>query len=107
MLAGLTAGRLFDRDRLATFYRKRLPLSGGISNVNLNHSWARRYHPDPLIDYLRISPTGPMMPLVFSTTTLGSSFHFGLTRRSALVTDAMAEQIAAHFIRRLTQVADA
>jgi hypothetical protein len=28
-----------------------------------------RLSPRPLLDYIRVSPTGPMMPLVFATTT--------------------------------------
>ena len=49
----------------------RMPLAAGISNVNLNRSWAAAYHPAPLLDYLRVTPTGPMLPLVFTTTTIG------------------------------------
>ncbi|MGH7214372.1 MAG: hypothetical protein ACREIT_06385, partial [Tepidisphaeraceae bacterium] len=102
MLAGLVAGRLLERDGTVTFYRKRVPLAGGISNVNLNRTWAADYHPDPLIDYMRVSPTGPMMPLVFTTTTLGKRFHFGLTRRASIINDDAANAIASSFIERLT-----
>jgi hypothetical protein len=69
IMAGLVAGKMMDRNGVITFYRKRVPLAGGISNVNLNKSWASEYHPDPLLEYIRVSPTGPMMPLVFTGST--------------------------------------
>ena len=56
MLTALTAGHLLSRRRLLNFYRKRVPLVGGISNINLTNSWAARYHPSPLLDYIRVSP---------------------------------------------------
>jgi hypothetical protein len=104
MLAGIVAGRLLGKEDTITFYRKRVPLAGGISNVNMNRSWAARYHPDPLREYIRVSPTGPMMPLVFTTTTLGNEFHFGLTRRASLIDDARAAALAGAFMNRLDQL---
>ena len=62
---GLLAGRLLKPDRAVHLYRKRVPLAGGISNINLSTTWASDYHPTPLLQYIRVSPTGPMMPLVF------------------------------------------
>jgi NRPS condensation-like uncharacterized protein len=107
MLAGLVAARMMrmNREKIINFYRKRIPLAGGISNVNLNQSWAQQYHPDPLIQYIRVSPTGPMMPLVFTTTTLGEQLNFGLTYRDAVIPPAQADRIAAHFKERLAQLA--
>jgi hypothetical protein len=104
MLAGILAGKMLDPNAVANFYRKRVPLAGGISNVNLNNCWAREYHPSPLVEYIRVSPTGPMMPLVFTTTTLGDRFHFGLTRRASVVPDPAAGNIAATFVERLESV---
>jgi len=69
MLAGLAVGRIYSRKKVIEFYRKRVPLAGGISNVNLNRSWPVEFHPDPLLDYIRVSPTGPMMPLVLSLSS--------------------------------------
>ncbi len=95
MLAGVAFGKFIDPQRMPHFYQKHLPLAGGISNVNMNRSWATAYHPRPLLDYIRVSPTGPMMPLVFATTTLGHNFHFAYTYRPSIVPaadmDAMAE----------------
>ena len=87
------------------FYRKWMPLAAGISNINLNLSWAAAYHPAPLLDYLRVTPTGPMLPLVFTTTTIGRKFHVALTRRSALVDDRSAALLISTFLRQLTETA--
>lgn len=108
MLAGIVAAKLMrqKREKVVNFYRKRIPLAGGISNVNLNRAWPQQYHPDPLIQYIRVSPTGPMMPLVFTTTTLGQSLHFGLTYRDALIPPDRADQIASHFMSRLKSIAE-
>jgi hypothetical protein len=104
MAAGLVAGRVLPAERMVDFYRKRVPLAGGTSNVNLAGTWAAEYHPAPVLEYLRFSPTGPLMPLVFSTTTLGRRFNLCLTRRSAVVSDALAERILDSITNRLDRV---
>jgi len=103
MLAGVAAGRMISADRMVDFYQKHLPLAGGISNVNMNRSWATRYHPDPLMDYIRVSPTGPMMPLVFATTTLGEQFHFALTYRPSVVPPERIDAIAETFVQFINE----
>ncbi len=106
MFAGIVAAKMMgmNREKIINFYRKRIPLAGGISNINLNQSWAQDYHPDPLMQYIRVSPTGPMMPLVFTTTTLGGTLNFGLTYREAVISNERANQIAQHFTSRLVQL---
>ena len=81
MLLANAVKRLVPPHELYHFYRKELPLLGGVSNVNLNNTWAAKYHPGPLLEYLRISPTGPMVPLVFNLTTLGDRLHLSMTCR--------------------------
>jgi hypothetical protein len=104
MLGAMTVDRFVPDRELYHFYRKELPMLGGLSNVNLNDTWAARYHPDPLREYLRISPTGPMVPLVFSTTTLGEHFSFALTCRDSLLPPAIASELAEAFVTRLQDV---
>ncbi len=96
MAGGLVFHLIFgdDSKKLVEFYRKRFPLCAGISNVNLNGSWVQQYHPDPLLEYIRVSPTGPMMPVVFTTTTLGDQLHFGLSTRDAIVPPDEAQKLA-------------
>lgn len=98
MMAGVTAGRMYDSEQRALFYQKHVPIAGGISNVNLNKCWATRYFPSPLLDYIRVSPTGPMMPLVFATTTLGRSLHFALTYRPSIVPPSQIDDLAKTFL---------
>jgi hypothetical protein len=107
MLAGLVAHHLLGPEKVKQFYRKRIPLAGGVSNVNLNGSWPQRYHPAPLLDYVRVSPSGPMMPLVFTPTTLGKRLNFGLTCRTSVVPPARAEAMSRTFAERLVRVAEA
>ncbi|HEX3357457.1 MAG TPA: hypothetical protein VHS31_10840 [Tepidisphaeraceae bacterium] len=99
MAGGLVFHRWFRgrTKELMNFYRKRFPLCSGISNVNLNGSWVQEYHPDPLLDYIRVSPTGPTMPVVFTTTTLGNQLHFGLSTRDSIVTPEHALALAELF----------
>ena len=98
---GVAVGSMLGSPAVKNFYRKRLPLAGGISNVNMNRTWAREYHPSPLLNYIRVSPTGPMMPVVFTTSTLGDSLHFGLTCRDSVVPPDRAKQLAQKFAESL------
>lgn len=105
MGAAMTIGKLSRPEELYHFYRKELPLAGGISNVDMSKTWAAQYHPAPLLDYIRISPTGPMTPLVLTTTTLGEKFHLGLTHRSGLIPPEQAAAVAQDFLARLERCA--
>jgi hypothetical protein len=90
-----------SREGLANFYRKRCPLAAGISNVNLNTGWPASLHPQSIKAYTRVSPLGPMLPLVFTPTTLGDSLHLGVTHRTSVLTLADVDAIVATFIERL------
>lgn len=83
------------------FYRKEAPFAGGLSNVNLNRTWFGRSHPEVVLDYLRVSPTGPMAPIVMNVTTLGEKLHLSLTCRSALISDWVAVEIGQMFVERV------
>ena len=103
MLAAMAFGPLVPDAKLYSFYRKEMPMAGGLSNVNLNGTWAARYHPEPLRQYIRVSPTGPLVPLVFSATTLGSQLSVSVTCREALLTREAAGQMAEAFLDRLAR----
>jgi hypothetical protein len=105
MFAGVLAGQMLQQRTLLNWYRKRLPLCAGISNVNLNRTWATEYQPDPVMDYVRVSPVGPVMPVVFTPSTLGDDLHFGLTCRDAAVPPSRAQTVAGEFMRILIEVA--
>ncbi len=101
MIAASTAGRLVPDHELYHFYRKETPLLGGVSNVNLNGTWAADEHPERLFEYIRVSPTGPLTPLVFTLTTLGRRLHLSMTYRAALLDEAAAGEAARVFLDRL------
>ena len=82
-----------------------MPFGDGTSNVNLSNTWAAEYHPAPLLEYLRVSPTGPMMPLVFSTTTLARKLNLCLTRRTSIVSVKLSEGILDTIAARLERTA--
>jgi hypothetical protein len=105
MAAGLGLARIYSRQNLLNWYRKRVPLAGGISNVNMNRDWPAEFHPDPILEYIRVSPCGPMMPLVFTTTTLGERLNFGLTCRRSVVPLELQHAIAGAFTNRLVEIA--
>jgi hypothetical protein len=102
MAAGYAQGRLLSRRQLEAFYRSYMPLWGGVSNVNMNRSWPAEYHPSPLVNYVRVAPTGPMVPVVIAVTTIGKRFSFVLTRRSSLVDESRGKQLAQAFVDELT-----
>jgi hypothetical protein len=60
-----------------------------------------------LREYIRISPTGPLVPLVFSTTTLGDNLSFALTCRDTLLAPQQSSAMADAFVNRLQEVAGA
>ena len=101
LAAGRLAGRLVRRADWPEFYRKRVPLAAGLSNVNLAGTWVTAARGDGLTDYLRASPTGPAMPLVFAPTTLGEGLGVGVTYRPAVLSDAAADAAVAQFRARL------
>ena len=104
MLAAEVASRFSSPGRLYDFYRKEAPFAGGISNVNLNGTWFGRRHPQLVLDYVRVSPTGPMVPVAVNVTTLGERLHLSMTYRSALLNDWTAKELAETFLERLTRI---
>jgi NRPS condensation-like uncharacterized protein len=106
MHAAELATRFAHRDRLYDFYRKEAPFAGGMSNVNLNDTWfAAQHAAGRVLDYLRISPTGPMVPVVLNVTTLGGDLRMTMTYRSNLMNDWTAGELAEMFAARLASVA--
>lgn len=104
MAAALAEASLTTPEQWAAAYRKRMPMAAGISNVNMNRTGFAALHPHPLQRYFRAAPTGPLLPIVVSPTTLGDSFGFGLTRQKALVSSASAMLLAECMMRRLENI---
>jgi hypothetical protein len=99
--AALAVSALIPRRRTNHFYRKTMPLAAGLSSVNLNREWPMEFFPSPLIDYLRISPTGPIAPAVLSATEMGPRLTLALTYQRGVVNAAAAEAIVESVIDRL------
>jgi len=87
------------------FYLRHMPLTAGISNVNLSKTWAAEYHPRLVMEYLRFTPAGPTLPVIFTPSSLGSQAHVALTYRVGLVDEPRARRLAGAFVNRLAQVA--
>ena len=95
----------------AQVFQKNVPVTAGISNVNMTKSWvdtpdeASRENGPVVLDYLRISPTGPLLPLVFTLTTIRDRLSLCCTYRTTAFTDAQAQDIVRKFIDKLRGVA--
>lgn len=89
----------------ALLFHKALPLVAGISNVNLTGSWVEQVAPvndrAAVLDYFRVSPTGPLLPLVFTLTTIADRLSLSVTYRTTAFSAASSGQIASAFVARL------
>ncbi|MEZ0265189.1 MAG: hypothetical protein ACAI43_10715 [Phycisphaerae bacterium] len=102
MAAALLEAKLLPLRAWVRAYLKHVPLAAAISNVNLGRTWAGQYHPDVLLEYMRFTPAGPSMPMVFTPSSIGGRLHLALTRRTALVDEATARRVADAFCRRIS-----
>ncbi len=101
-LAGLF-WRIFNSpSRKALMFHRGIPTLGGISNVNLSDSWIAG---DPsLLDYIRVSPAGPIVPIVFTLTTIKDRLSLCVTHRRTVFSPEQAAAITADFIALLTAI---
>ena len=74
-----------------------MALAAGISNVTLTGSWLSDAAGQGVVEYVRVSPVGPMLPMVFTPTTLDDRFHVGLTYRSNLIDDEPPKKFSRRF----------
>jgi NRPS condensation-like uncharacterized protein len=91
---------LLSQRRKAYYARLALPLTAGISNVVIREPWLNAPG-TPIVDYLRGSPTGPMLPLTAAVTTLGNRINIGLTYRQAGFTASRLGAILGMFQEQL------
>jgi NRPS condensation-like uncharacterized protein len=90
----------------AQLFQKGLPFLAGISNVNLTGSWADQEKMPAggrttVLDYFRVSPVGPLVPLVFTFTTIRDRLSTCVTYRTTAFSPQQAEQIAEDLMGRL------
>ncbi len=81
-----------SRHAQANLYQRSAPLAAGLSNVNLTGSWIER---SPIVEYRRVGPTGPVVPLTFMITTLRGRIFFDTTYRTTAFTREEAERLVA------------
>lgn len=58
-----------------------------------------------VLDYLRISPTGPLIPLVFTLTTIRNRLSLCVTYRTTSFHEEKLQGVVEDFVRRLEAVA--
>jgi len=89
----------------AQLFLKGLPLLAGVSNVNLSGSWIEDASAVTegarLLDYLRVSPVGPIMPFVFTLTTIGDRLSLCVSFRTTAFSRPSAQQLADAFVAKL------
>lgn len=103
LLLAMATRPLVKPQKLYSFFRKETPLIAGLSNVNLARTWVDN-HRDLVASYRRVSPTGPLAPVVFAVTALGDDLQLSITYRDALLTRDQASDLADAFVRELRAV---
>jgi NRPS condensation-like uncharacterized protein len=85
-------------------YLKHYPISAGLSNVRLDASWFAGAT-DMVLNYIRIGPTGPMLPIVLTPTTYGNRLNLGVTYRESSFTEAETRKLIDLFFEKLERLA--
>lgn len=91
--------------KLYSFFRKEAPLIAGVSNVNLTSTWVGQCG-DLIAGYRRVSPTGPLAPVVFAVTSLGDRMQLSITHRLGLLSSQQARELGDAFVAELVQLTD-
>jgi hypothetical protein len=95
----------------ASLFNKNVPLLAGISNVNMTRSWADPAESAPgvpqIMDYLRISPVGPLIPVVFTLTTIQGRLSLCVTYRTIAISEGELTALVEDFVGRLERFTQA
>jgi NRPS condensation-like uncharacterized protein len=95
----LLKGRFLLKNKRA-WYRKVWPLSAGLSNVKVDRSWFLSSG-EHILDYVRIAPTGPALPLVLTPTTLDGSLNLSLVYRRSCLNSEQGHRLITIFVSKL------
>jgi hypothetical protein len=112
---------VYDSPRFrAMLLHKTVPVVAGISNVNMSGSWVDPTPPageekgagdrpsgraiPQILDYLRISPVGPLIPVVFTLTTIRGRLSLCVTFRTQAFREGKLQEIVQDFVRRLEEL---
>jgi len=93
-------------EKNARFFMKSTPIMAGLSNVNLDaceHTQALSQMTGALqpLAYWRVSPTGPLLPLVFTLTTYQGELSLGVTYRRTAYSSDDIHRLVGSFIASL------
>lgn len=94
---------LSSTGQLRKRYQKNYPLWGGVTNMNLNSLWAPQDEKEP-IDYFRAVSTGPVTPLVLSTSTFQDVVNISITYRSTVFTPTEIGRIKQSFLDEIQKM---
>jgi hypothetical protein len=86
-----------DRAKATLFYRG-APLAAALSNVNLSGSWIEKCG---IMEYRRVGPCGPIMPLLLVVTTLHGRIFLDVTYRTAAFSATDAGNLTKKLIEQL------
>lgn len=104
---------VYDSPRFrASLLHKTVPVVAGISNVNMTNSWAdpqaagrQDSAEDPrVLDYIRISPVGPLIPVVFTLTTIGGRLTLCVTYRKTTFKEERLKGLVEDLVKRLESI---
>ncbi len=96
--------RYFSVRGTRAWYRKVYPLSAGLSNVRLDARWFGDGG-DRVLDYIRISPTGPALPLVLTPTTIENRLNLAVTYRESSFSHPDVLKLLEIFVEKLERFA--
>ncbi len=96
--------RYFSVRGTRAWYRKVYPLSAGLSNVRLDARWFGAGG-DRILDYIRISPTGPALPLVLTPTTIENRLNLAVTYRESSFSRPDVLKLLEVFVEKLERFA--
>ncbi len=87
----------FFAERKEKFYSKYYPHWGGITNINMDRLWGNDAGEGSPVDYIRAVSTGPVVPVVFSITTVRDQVSVGVSYRKAAFSEDAVGGIISRF----------
>ena len=78
----------------AAVFAKHYPVWAGTTPLNVTALWKNGRDDEPVPDYVRAVPTGPIAPIALAITTAGDQIDIGLTYRTAAFDRATIDALA-------------
>jgi len=100
-MADAVWARLKKPERRVHFLRRAMPLTAGVSNVQVRDAWIERRGAGRILDFRRAVSCGPALPLVLLPTTFGRRLNVAITYRSTGFARSKIEGILGAFLERI------